>query len=235
VGIAGFRGEEPEGVVAPVIYQVLLDQEVIVDKGVNGQQLDGGDSQRFEMLDGDRMGECLICATNLFRYVRVLFGEALNVDFVDDRFVPGRAWGLVATPFERRIGHQRLWHALIVGSVVERKIILGIFHIVAVNALIPCHLAVDRLRVRVDQHLGRVEAFTTFRLVGTVHAEAVSRPGADTRHISMPDAIGSFWKLNCPAWLIGTVLVQAEFNAGSVRGEDGKICPLAIPSGAEGS
>jgi hypothetical protein len=44
-------GEEADRVVAPVVAQALLDQEVVVDELVHGQQLDRGDAEPLQVLD----------------------------------------------------------------------------------------------------------------------------------------------------------------------------------------
>src|SRR5207247_18244 len=45
---------------------------------------------------------------------------------------------------------------------------------------------VDRLRVRVDEELRRVEALTVERIPGPVHAVAVALTGADSREVGVP-------------------------------------------------
>ncbi len=49
--IAHLRGEEADGVVAPVVAQALLEQVPVVDEGVHRHQLDRGDARAAS---GDR-------------------------------------------------------------------------------------------------------------------------------------------------------------------------------------
>ena len=49
------RGEEAEGVVAPVVSQTQIEQPVVVQELVHRHQLDGGDVERLEVVD-DRPG-----------------------------------------------------------------------------------------------------------------------------------------------------------------------------------
>ncbi len=50
-GVPRLRRKEVEGAVPPIVGQVLFSQERVVDKGVDGQQLDGGDAETGQVLD----------------------------------------------------------------------------------------------------------------------------------------------------------------------------------------
>ena len=54
------------------------------------------------------------------------------------------------------------------------------------------HRPVDRLCVRVEQQLGRVEAQPALRLVRTAHAVAVALTRPDTGQVAVPDEGGAF-------------------------------------------
>ena len=56
-GVVVVRGEEADRVVAPVVAQPPLDQVGVVDELVHGQELDGGDAEPGEVLDGGGMGQ----------------------------------------------------------------------------------------------------------------------------------------------------------------------------------
>ena len=49
------RGQEADGVVAPVVAQPPLEQEAIMDELVDGQQLHRRDAEMNEMCDGRRV------------------------------------------------------------------------------------------------------------------------------------------------------------------------------------
>ena len=87
------RGEEAERVVAPVVDQPLLDQEAVVDVVVDRQQLDGGDAQVEEVLDRRLGGQPGVGAAELLGHAGMQLREALDVDLVDERLVPGRPGG----------------------------------------------------------------------------------------------------------------------------------------------
>ena len=51
------RGEEAEGVVAPVVSQPEVEQPVVVQELVHRHQLDRGDVERLEVVDDRRVGQ----------------------------------------------------------------------------------------------------------------------------------------------------------------------------------
>ena len=60
----------------------------------------------------------------------------------------------------------------------------------------PVDSAVDRLRIRVDQQLRRVEALAGLGLVRPVHAVAVALPGPDARQVAVPVERGALVQLD---------------------------------------
>ena len=51
------RGEEPQRVVAPVVRQPAPEHLGLGGERLHGQQLDGGDAEPGEVLDGDGVGQ----------------------------------------------------------------------------------------------------------------------------------------------------------------------------------
>ena len=49
--VARLGGEEADGVVAPVVGELLVEQVAVVDEGVDRQQLDRGHAQALEMIE----------------------------------------------------------------------------------------------------------------------------------------------------------------------------------------
>ena len=64
-GIARLRGEEVDGVVAPVVAQPLLQQVTVVEEGVHREQLDRGDAEILEVGDHRRRRETGVGAAQL--------------------------------------------------------------------------------------------------------------------------------------------------------------------------
>ena len=69
--VAGVRGEEAEGVVAPVVAQPLLEQRAVVHELVHRHQLDRGHAEPGEVLDDRRVGEAGVRAAQLLGDVGV--------------------------------------------------------------------------------------------------------------------------------------------------------------------
>jgi hypothetical protein len=57
VGEVGRGGEEADRVVAPVVGQPFGGKERLVDPGVDGQQLDGGDAETAQVVERGGVGE----------------------------------------------------------------------------------------------------------------------------------------------------------------------------------
>ena len=108
---------------------------------------------------------------------------------VDDRLRPRMRRRTVVLPVERRVDHDafrnRLRVVLVVdleiGVLVERSARTG-----SAFAFVPLHRPFDRLRVRVDEQLRRVEAVPGRGVVRAVDAIAVPLAGPDAREIAVP-------------------------------------------------
>ncbi len=125
--VLGVRGEEADGVVAPVVGQALVDQGRVVGEVMDRHQLDRRDAKALEVLDDRGMGDRGVGAAAALRDVGMRLGEALDVGLVDDRvgvFVLRRA---VGAPVEERIDDDRLGHAgrrvLVVAAVFVAEVV----------------------------------------------------------------------------------------------------------------
>ena len=61
--IARVGGEEGDAVIAPVVVQALVQQVLVVDEGVDGQQLDAGNAQFLDVLEQLVIGQASKGAT----------------------------------------------------------------------------------------------------------------------------------------------------------------------------
>ncbi len=95
------RGEEADGVVAPVVAEALLEQRVVLHELVHGHQLDGGDAELLQVLDDRRVRDARVGAALLLGDVGVRLGEALDVRLVDDGLVVGVLRGRGRPPSRR--------------------------------------------------------------------------------------------------------------------------------------
>jgi hypothetical protein len=84
----------------------------------------------------------------------------------------------------------------------------------------------DRLGVRIDEQLVRVEAVALVGRVGAVDAEAVALPGPDAGQVAVPLQDGALGERD--ALLVVVVVEQAQLDALAVLAEDREV--RAVPS-----
>ena len=82
--VARREREVVDGVVAPVVDELLLDQIAVVEEGLDRHQLDRGDAELHQVLDDARVGEAGEGAAQLLGDVVARRGHALDVRLVDD-------------------------------------------------------------------------------------------------------------------------------------------------------
>jgi hypothetical protein len=175
------RGEESDGVVAPIVAEVFFDQVAVLDELLHGHYSHGGHAQVGEVFDRGRMCEPRVGSSDLLRDVWVQLGKSLHVQFVDDRLRERRSRRRVTAvggPIERVIGDHALRN--------ERRRIrlihhIHVVHVVTEHRLSPLVLALDRSRVRIEQELVRVVSEAFGGIPRTVNSQAV--PRADTRFL----------------------------------------------------
>jgi hypothetical protein len=110
-GVARIGGEEADRVVAPVVGELALEQERIVDEGVDRKQLDRGHAERLDVLDHVLVGEAAEGAALVLGHLGVQLGVAPYVSLVDDGPVPRhRAPDALLVPREVRIDHHAFRH-----------------------------------------------------------------------------------------------------------------------------
>jgi hypothetical protein len=135
------------------------------------------------------LGWASVGAANLVRYPRMGHGQTLDVGLVDHRLVvlvPRRA---VGAPVEERVDddrEQRVTEAVRgVGCLREPE--LRVVEAVAEERLSPGHRPVDGLGIGVEQELGGIAPLARRRVVGPVHAVAVTLPRLDRGQVDVPD------------------------------------------------
>ena len=115
-GVLVVRGEEADRVVTPVVPQAALDQVRVVDELVDGQQFHRGDAEPGEVFDGGGVGQPGVGAPLRLGDAGMAGGEALDVQFVDDRLVERDVRLAVVAPVEERVVDDCLGH--VGGAVV---------------------------------------------------------------------------------------------------------------------
>ena len=153
-GVAVVWREVPNRLIAPVVAQSSRRERRVVDELVDGEQLDGGHTEPFEVLDRGRVREAGVCAPQLLGYVGVELGEALDVDLVEDRIGHRERRRSVLAPVELAGDHHRARN-------VRRRVgavgAIGIVWHVAEHRRMPSDLAGDGARIRVEQQLRRMQ------------------------------------------------------------------------------
>ena len=203
---------------------------VVVDEGVDRQQLDRRDAERFQVADRGIGAEAGIGAAQVFRDVRMLLGKTLDMGFVDDGLVPMHVLpGGFGGPVEIRIDHDAFRHERRAVALVEGEVVAG-FHFVAEHGRIPGQRAGMRARIGIEQQLVRIEAVAVGGIVRPVNAIAVEGAGADARNVAVKYLVGVFGKFDAG---LALAVEQADLDLGGVGREQRKVGTLAAPVRAE--
>ena len=128
----------------------------------------------------------------------MLHREALDVGLVDHAVGQRRVRRAVVLPVEARVDDDALRDRRRVVGVVRRQVVvLAARRDVRVDvALVEQDRPVDRLRVRVQQQLGGVEAMAALRVVGPVDAVAVALAGVHAGQVAVPVERGALGQLD---------------------------------------
>ncbi len=147
-GVGGVRREVPDRVVAPVVGEPALQQEVVRHVLVHRQQLHRRHPQIAHIRQDGLVGQPRVRPAQRLGHRRVPHGEALGVDLVDDRVrvvAPRRS---VGTPVEGSVGDQADRH--VPGGVEHARRVVVVEGVV-VHLRAERDLAAHRPRVRVEQ------------------------------------------------------------------------------------
>src|SRR4029079_1785453 len=168
-------------------------------------------------------------AAILLRHLRVQLGEAAHVRLVDDRVVPRRARIAIVAPRERRIDDLAFRHAARVVASILRQVGALAADAITEMRIAPRERADDRLRVRIEQQLLRIEAMALLRLIRTVHAIAVELAGPRFGQVAMPDLIGLLAQRDALQLAPPAIIEQAQLDAIRKLREQREVDPLAVP------
>jgi hypothetical protein len=86
-GIAHIGRKKTNGIITPIIGETFFVEVAIGNKMMYGHQLNRGNTQLFEIADGNRMGKPCISTSYFFRYIGVELCESFYMRFVDHRFM----------------------------------------------------------------------------------------------------------------------------------------------------
>ena len=227
-------GEEGQGVVAPVIAPALLDQVAVVDVQMDRHQLHRSHAEAEQVLDGRLRGHARVGAAQLLGHVGMALGEALDVQLVDQCFVPGCPRRMVVAPGEGAVDHRRQRREGGAVALVAGQIGVGVTDLVTEQAIVPAQVAADGLGEGIENELVRIEAVTLLRLIGSVDPVAVELSGLDVGQVGVPDLIGLFAQADALRLRrrLGRI-EQAQFHFGGVLGEEREVNSLPVPRCAQ--
>ena len=156
------------------------------------------------------------------------------MQLVDDRLVPRRRRRRIIAPAERRIDDDALGHPHRAVFFVAREVLIRMADRIAEQRVAPLDRAGDRLGVRIEQQLGRIESMTFARRVRPVHPITVKLPRPCFRQVKMPNLVRLLGHENPSLRLRLRRVEKTKLDLCRVLGEQRKINPRAIPIRAEG-
>ena len=226
------RSEVADRAVAPVVGQALGGELHLVGDVVDRQELDRGDAERREVLERRLRCEARVRPSQLLRHPLHQLREALHVQLVDHGLVPRTRGRTVFLPVERLVDHDRLRDRRGVVLVVELEIgVVPAGHVREHVAGLPVDGALDRLRIRVDQELVRVEAVPLLGRPAPVDAVAIALPRPDPRQVAVPVERRALREL--VAGLTVRLVEEAELDLVGVLGEEREVRALPVPLRSE--
>ena len=199
-----------------------------MDEGVDREQLDGGDPKTGQMVDDDGVGQTGIGAADLLWDLRMAHRDPAHMGLVHHGLVerdPGMA---VVPPIEEGAHHHRSRYRRCRVRVVR---LVWVIELVGEHRRSPGDGSVDRLRVGIEQQLGRVGSLTATGFPWAVDPEAVPLPGDDLGKVTMPDEAIALGELD-PGFgaIVGE---ETELHRVSNFRKDRDICPSAVECSAE--
>ena len=221
--------EVPNGVISPVVAASSIEQMLLVHELVHGQQLDRGHAERRQILDRRRMCEAGVGTAKGLGHAKMPFGEALDVDLVNQGLVQTIARGAIVTPIEGIVHDYGFGHVRSAVAVVALQIVAA--KGVRKDRLLPVDAAADGARVGIDQQLRGIAAHTLCRVPRTVHAIAVTLPRADATEVPVPAERAALRQVE--SLLVSRFVEETQLDALSRFGEQREVRAAPIPARAE--
>jgi hypothetical protein len=233
--------------VVPLRRVVVDDVEYHLDPGlVHGlhQVLELGD----DLLDapggvlvmrgeeGDRVVAPVVgeAHVEVLRHQWIPLGKPFDVDFVEDRLVPGNRRLAIPQPRERGIDHLALRHERCAVALVERQVVAALQPIPE-NFRPPGKFSLESLGVRVQKQLIRVVTTTGRRFIGAIHPVPVQRVRAQVRQIDVPHFIRVLRKLDSLHFLLPAPIEKAQLYFARRRREQREVDAHPVPRRAQRS
>src|SRR5207244_10282984 len=113
--------------------------------------------------------------------------------------------------------------------IVDGEILFGVTDPVSIKRIGPIDRSRNRLRIGIEQELGRVESVPLLRLIRPMDAVAITLSGTYLRQVYMPDVIGTFLDSNPVSFLIGVRFVkQTQLHRRGIFRKQREVHSLAV-------
>jgi hypothetical protein len=168
----------------------------------------------------------------VFGNIRMLGREPLDMQFVDDRPVPGRQQSFLPTSSEYRFSDHGPRHEASAVVNVRPPFVVAAAT-VAEYLSGPGELAPDRASIRVQKQLVLVESMPLPWRIFAVDPVAVKLPGRQTLDVSVPYVAGTPRQSQAPGLFLARWVKQAEIDRVRVTREQGEIDTVPGPVRAE--
>ena len=164
---------------------------MVVEIGMDRQQLDRGDAEAADVVDHLVMAQPVKGAALGLRHGRMELGEAADMRFIEDGAVPrnkGLGWRLrISLPVtDHASGHER---RTVERAIAEIAILAGA-QIVAVMRIVPDKRPGKFASIGIKQELVGVEPVPLFRCKAAMHPVTIALTGTNPRQIAMKDLVG---------------------------------------------
>ncbi len=229
------RREVADRIVAPVVAQPFLLQEVVVDEVVDRQQFHRGHAKLLEIVDGKLGADGRVGAAELLGNIRAKLGEAFHMSLVNHRAMQRRRELAVAAPVEVIVHDHAFRHPESIVALVDGEVgILRAAGLVAKHFFAPLHLACDGLGIGVDEQLCRVEAMALIGFIRPVNAIPVVLARLQTGQEAMPDLVRVLGHADPHGLMrrIGAV-EEAQVHAGGIFREQREVHAFVHHCGPE--
>ena len=183
-GIARVERKHCQRVVAPVVAQPQPLQARLAGEMGDGQQLQSGDPEVFQIGDHGRMAERLIGAAHLFGDRRMEVGQPFYMGLIYNGVAPRRARRGIVFPVVVVTHHHAFRDDM--GAVA----VVG-FPIAGVENRVIFKFALHAVGTRINQQLRRVKPVPLRRLPGTMNAKTVVHSKPPAGQVAVPGIPGA--------------------------------------------
>ena len=172
--VSRFGSKKAETLVPPVIVFDISLSAAAAEKCMDRQKFYGGYAQPFQIAQNALMIEPGKGTAFAVRHLRVQFGIAFKMGFVNDAFFNGIPRRLNTLPIKIITSYNRFRH---IGGAVQRTV-REVFErtvpIIAKQCLMPNQTPGELFGIGVNQKLVRIEAMPLFRQIRPVNTIAVN-------------------------------------------------------------